>query len=446
VTDSSLRVQVGEAAYLDAMRLYAPQSVARQQVLPLLGHHQRNSDTLRVLSVNCYYHPRSFGGATVVAEELNKRINAYDGFEVHVFTALPPAAGAAYSCHRYEADGINVFGMVLPDQLDAREQFENPHCSGAFASVLAVLQPDVVHFHSIQGLGVGLLDVCAQKGIAYAVTLHDAWWLCGRQFMINRQGRYCDQKTINLNVCATCVDSHHLNLYRSKRLHDVLHKAAALLVPSRYFADFYRANGFANVQVNKNGIVKPGRAMRSRRTGNLRFGYVGGNTPIKGFHLVRQVFSELAGAKASLVLVDNTLSLGFSSFGPQDLAGLAGVEVVPAYTQRTIDAFFAGIDVLLFPTQCKESFGLTVREALVRNVWVIATDAGGVAEDIVPGRNGYLVPFLDTGDGLKQAVLDTLAHYESIHPGEPVALGATAITMFEDQAAELAAILKRVKA
>ncbi|MDD2919834.1 glycosyltransferase [Rhodoferax sp.] len=446
VTDSAKRAQVGEAAYLDAMRLYAPQSVARQQVLPLLAQHQRKPGTLRVLSVNCLYQPRSFGGATVVAEELNKRINAYDGYEVHVFTALPPATGAAYSCRRYEADGINVFGVVLPEPLDAREQFENPHCLSAFASVLAVLQPDVVHFHSIQGLGVGLLDVCAQKGIEYVVTLHDAWWLCGRQFMINRQGRSCGQETIDLGVCATCVDSHHLNLYRSKRLHDALHKAAALLAPSRYFADFYRANGFAKVQVNKNGIVKPGTAMRLRHTGHLRFGYVGGNTPIKGFHLVRQVFSELAGAKASLVLVDNTLNLGFSSFGPQELAGLANVEVVPAYTQRTIDAFFAGIDVLLFPTQGKESFGLTVREALARNVWVIATDAGGVAEDIVPGRNGYLVPFLDTGEGLRQAVLDTLTHYEAIRPGEPVALGATAITLFEDQAAELAAILKRVKA
>ncbi len=50
--------------------------------------------------------------------------------------------------------------------------------------------------------------------------------------------------------------------------------------------------------------------------------------------------------------------------------------------------------MLLFPTQWK-SFGLTVREALIRDVWVIATDAGGVVEDIVDGKNGNIIPFDD---------------------------------------------------
>lgn len=55
-------------------------------------------------------------------------------------------------------------------------------------------------------------------------------------------------------------------------------------------------------------------------------------------------------------------------------------------------AFFDDIDVLLFPSQWKESFGLTVREALAWNVWVIATDAGGVVEDLVNGENASIIP------------------------------------------------------
>jgi O-antigen biosynthesis protein len=140
------------------------------------------------------------------------------------------------------------------------------------------------------------------------------------------------------------------------------------------------------------------------------------------------------------------LNLGFASYQRKDLAGISGVEIVPAYTQSNIDDFFAGIDVLLFPTQWKESFGLTVREALARNVWVIATDAGGVVEDIKPGQNSFIVPFGDTGEGLKQAVIDTIKHFERIKPGEEISLGAKDITFFEDQAAELADILKQAVA
>ncbi len=428
------------------MRHYSPERIAKEQVAPLLERHDRNPDILRMLSVNCYYYPRSFGGATIVAEEVNKRINAQDDFEIHVFTTLPSSVAPPYKTRRYEADGINVYGVGLPESLDEKTQFENPDIVDAFANVLAVVQPDVVHFHSIQGMGVSVADLCAQKGIKYIVTLHDAWWLCGRQFMINKQGKYCEQNKIDLNVCATCVENNSLNLYRSERLRSVLHNASALLAPSRFFADLYIANGFANVEVNKNGVVKPNSARRQRRKGNLRFGYVGGNTEIKGIHLVKKVFSDLVDCNVSLVLVDNTLNLGFASYHQQDLGGIPNVEIVPAYNQSTIDDFFSSIDVLLFPTQWKESFGLTVREALARNVWVITTDAGGVTEDIESGRNGYIVPFSDTGDALKQAVIDTLGHFENINPGEDISLGAMNITFFEDQAAELTAILKHVAA
>ncbi|MGZ5026136.1 MAG: PIG-L family deacetylase [Methylobacter sp.] len=444
VTDATKRAEVGKAAYSSVISRYSPKNIAQQQVAPLLKHHDRNPNILRVLSVNCYYSPRSFGGATIVAEEINKHLNAQDGIEVHAFTTLPSSVTAPYTIKRYEADGINVYGVGLPDLLDEKTKFENRKIVGAFAEALAVVQPDIVHFHSIQGIGVSVIDLCSQKGIKYIVTLHDAWWLCGRQFMITKKGAYCEQKEIDLAVCATCVENNNLNLYRNQRLATALHNASALLAPSRFFADFHIANGFANVQVNRNGIVKPRNTRRSRREGALRFGYVGGNTKIKGFHLVKKVFSDLTNSSLRLVLVDNALNLGFTSYHQEDLAGIHNVEIVPAYTQNTIDDFFADIDVLLFPTQSKESFGLTIREALARNVWVITTDAGGVAEDIRPGQNGYIVPFSDTGEGLKQAVIDTLEYFEQIGPGEQITLGETDIIFFEDQAAELTAILNRV--
>jgi glycosyltransferase involved in cell wall biosynthesis len=171
-------------------------------------------------------------------------------------------------------------------------------------------------------------------------------------------------------------------------------------------------------------------------------GYVGGNTPIKGFHLVRKVFTELGDIPATLVLVDNTLNLGFSSYGPDAIQGLHHVEVVPAYTTETIDAFFADIDVLLFPTQWKESFGLTVREAIARNVWVIATDAGGVVEDIEPGRNGTIIPFGDDGTALAAAVIDAVAMLNRMRPGDAIVFDSGGIRFWEQQAAELAGMLR----
>ena len=124
----------------------------------------------------------------------------------------------------------------------------------------------------------------------------------------------------------------------------------------------------------------------------LRFGYVGGAEIVKGFPQLRAAFEGLARSNWELVLIDNTLNLGFASIDVRDWRHSGSVVAEPAYSQEGLDAFFESIDVLVFPSQWKESFGLTVREALARDVWVIATDCGGPGEAIADGVNGNLLP------------------------------------------------------
>jgi len=120
-----------------------------------------------------------------------------------------------------------------------------------------------------------------------------------------------------------------------------------------------------------------------------------------------------------LVLVDNTLNLGFSSVSIADWQVRGVISIVPAYAQDDMDAFFAGIDVLVFPSQWKESFGLTVREALARDVWVIATDGGGPAEAIDDGVNGTLIPLDGRHEGLQQAIEAVLDRPQAVRSRNP---------------------------
>lgn len=442
VTDAAVRRRVATAAHEKVVRDYAPARLAERQVAPLVADRRRTGQ-FRILSVNIFYAPRSFGGATVLAENVNAIMQERSDVDLHVFTAVPESVAKAYGLHRYETGGINVFGMGLPDTIHEQAAgFDNPDTVACFAEVLDAVQPDIVHFHCVQGIGVGTLDLCRERGVPYAVTLHDAWWMCGRQFMIDRNGSFCGQTRIDPQVCASCVEDRRRNAERMQHARTALEGASLLMAPSRYFADLHAANGFAGVQVNKNGVSRPDGRGRRRREGSVRVGYVGGNTRIKGFHLVQKAFRTLSALPATLVLVDNTLNLGFSSFGPETITGIDQVEVVPAYTQDTIDDFFADIDVLLFPTQWKESFGLTVREAILRDVWVIATDAGGVVEDIRPGENGTIIPFRDDGTALQAAIVDAVERLGRYRPGDPVVLEKSGIRTCDEQAAELVGLLE----
>ena len=417
VRDPALRVQLGRQALEDVLRRYAPARVATEQVLPLFGAAERPRDPgraarLRVLMVNVFFWPRSFGGATIVAEQLARRLQARDDVELAIFTSHGELEGRReQALLRYDWRGMTVFAAPLPPAGDHVAGFDNPAAVRYFAAVLDAVRPDVVHAHSIQGFGAGILRLCQERGIPYVITLHDAWWLCDRQFMVRGDGRYCFQTRIDQRVCQACVPgARHLEA-RGAILRQVLHGAAHLLCPSETHRGLYLANGIApaSISVSRNGIRAPSRPHAAREPGSPpRFGFVGGNEPIKGFHLLRVAFESLASGEWELVLVDNTLNLGFSSIDVTDWRVSGRIEVVPAYGQDGLDEFFDRIDVLLFPSQWKESYGLTVREALARDVWVVATAPGGQADDIVDGVNGRLIPLDGRSDGLVSAIGEIL--------------------------------------
>lgn len=414
IRDPSLRQRLGRQALADVMRHYAPERIATAQLLPLFGPAEPVSQAprkLRVLAANVFLWPRSFGGATIVAEELARHLHARDDTEISVFTSHGETGDRSGALLRYDWQGIPVFAAPLPPPGDHVAGFDNPAAVRHFGAMLDAVRPDVVHAHSIQGFGAGILRLCQERGIPYVITLHDAWWLCDRQFMVRSNGHYCFQTRIDLRVCQACVPTaRHLEA-REAILHQVLHGAAHLLCPSESHRQLYLANGLSpgSVGVSRNGIRRPSRSRAARRPGTTpRFGFVGGNEAIKGFHLLRQAFEVLASDDWKLVLVDNTLNLGFSSIDVSSWNVSGMIEVVPAYTQDDLDGFFDRIDVLLFPSQWKESYGLTVREALARDVWVIATAPGGQSEDIVDGVNGRLISLDGRASGMVAAIEEIL--------------------------------------
>lgn len=447
IEDAPLRARIARKAYEHVLLHYTPNVIAREQVMPVLAPLNRFvRDRPRILGVNIFFEPRSFGGATIVAEEVARRINASGNAQYAMLTSLPCTDVPPYKITRYRSSAAEVFAMGLPFEADPAFDFDNPFSPIAFREILRSWRPDVVHLHSIQGFGVQIAEACQEAGIPYVVTMHDAWWICARQFMITSEGKYCHQSKVDLKICSRCVSNPALNPYRQHRLHEILAEAALMIAPSVFFRGVYADNGFdtSRIVVNKNGVVPPRAPIqRSAPSGRkLRFGFVGGEGPAKGSELIKQVLRELPHTNYELHVVDAALNLGRRHIFEESWQIPGTLKIVPAYTQASIDEFFASVDVLLFPTQCKESFGLTVREAMLRDTWVIATDAGGAVEDIVPGENGDVVPLLN-GTALFKASIEQLLEepgrldgYRNPH--------AELIRVFDDQAGELLQYLETV--
>jgi glycosyltransferase involved in cell wall biosynthesis len=440
--DALLRARMGAAARQAALARFAPARVAARAVAPLVPADTRRDATLRVLFANVFFAPRSYGGATLVVEEMVRRFAADPDTEVSVVTTLAPGSGH-YSIARRMADGVRVFELPVQEG-DVVGEFDNPEAEDMFGRVLDAVRPHVVHLHSVQRLSGSIAMACRARGIPYVITLHDAWFLCTRQFMVRGDGQYCFQRKIDIHVCEACVPgAKHLAL-RLDLLRQAMDEAALLLCPSEAHRQLFLAQGIyaQRVQVAPNGVRLPVGEVARPGAGPLRFAYVGGFEPVKGYDVLRRAMQALTRGDWDLVLVDNTLNLGFSSVDVSDWAVQGRLRVVPAYTQKDLDAFFAEVDVLLFPSQWKESFGLTVREALARDVWVVATAGGGAAEAIVDGVNGTIIPLDGRPEGLQAAVESLLDNAEKVRAfRNPF---KASIIDYATQAAALRVTLERV--
>lgn len=205
--------------------------------------------------------------------------------------------------------------------------------------------------------------------------------------MIRPDQRFCGQNPVTPSGCASCVDNRSAARTRRDSLLALAGQADVITYPSRYAMELSEASGLprGKGRVWENGITPPGpgfakmRERRRREDPRLCFGFLGGPSHIKGWPLVAETFSRITAENFRGIVIDG--SRDGTWWRGQDLSPLSGSwEILPRFAQGEIDDFYAQIDVLLFLSQWKETFGLSLREAAARGIAIVQTDSGGTME------------------------------------------------------------------
>ncbi|MFV2054225.1 glycosyltransferase [Aliiroseovarius sp. YM-037] len=367
-----------------------------------------------IVVVNVFFAPHSYGGATIVAEQVANELNRRHGITITAISAISRADLAPYQVVKVERNGIVNYLINLPTGRRYVEIYDNPIVADTVQNLLEFLSPNLVHVHCAQDLGANIIGAARQMGFPVVLSVHDFWWLCERQFMIRPNGKYCGQDPVDLRSCRGCVDNMRQATTRAAFLRTQAAQANLITYPSAFAMDLANRSGFpAERSVTwTNGVRLPRpdffAAQAARRAADPRpvFGFLGGPSQIKGWPLIRSAFRHLNRSNFAGLLVDG--SLDQSWWQDRDIGGMRGDwQFHPRFPQAEIDAFYAKIDILLFMSQWKETFGLTIREALARGIKVIQTDSGGTTE--YPGADrSQMIPIGVGPDALVAKLNDTL--------------------------------------
>ncbi len=394
---------------------------------------------MRIAVVSAHYPPNFISGGTLQPQRLARAMKAR-GHDVSVFAGwLGTEREPLETWTETDETGLDVSWVVITPWIDwsSRSNFDNPSVTACFEDYAARAQPDIVHFHSLQSLGGGLLPAAARSGARVVVTMHDFWWFCARQFLVDRDFKPCCL-VVDAGVCECQVDRAWLR-ERNSFLSRALEAADLVLAPTVSAARVLAANGIdgSRLRVDENGLPSRPRAVQAKRRpprGSLRLTYAGGSAEMKGVHVLLSAVRRLDKRR------DWSLAAyGASGYEGHERHGLDAlpVSLLDPFPPEQTSEVLSNSDVLVVPSVMRETQSLLTREALACGVPVIATDCLGPEEVVTHGENGMIVP-ADDAEALAAAIEKLLDD-----PGllERLRAGCAAVPMrsVDDQADSLLA-------
>ena len=353
---------------------------------------------MKVLICSNFYPPNFLGGAELIAHHHAKVLQDM-GHDVQVFTGDTTEAGPRYSLSSETYQGLLVHRIQLTweDFQVTFVNFAHPRVDERFAAVLDAFRPDVVHFHNLAGLSLGMIHVAKQRGIRTVLTVHDHWGFCLKNTLLKQGAEICRDHSQCHECLALVQDGDGKGIpiqvrkdYFAFRLNEVDH----FISPSDYLARMYQTAGIGvdRFHVIPNGIdVSRFSKVTRTRSDRVRFSFIGFFGKHKGIHTIFEALEQLGGP--------GRLQLNLVGFGElqnefQQLIErkrwTQGVRMWGRVDNTEMESVYAETDVLILPSIWPENHPVSITEAMACRIPVIASDLGGAAELVEHGKTGLL--------------------------------------------------------
>lgn len=326
---------------------------------------------MKVCYISNLYPPNTVGGAgQVVFRQAKARAAAGD--EVHVITAVPPAARISRTSIE---EGVVVHRLIVPNfffytQLaehcapirflwHLRDWFQG--CGGRSVRVLVeTIKPDEVHTHNLMGIGFLIPRAIQSLGIKHIHTLHD----------------------VQLVHPSGILPAHYEDDSFFVRMHMKLMKwlfasPDVIISPTAFLKDFYQKRGFflkSDWQVRPN-FIEEAAAVHARPLKS--FAYVGTLSEHKGVKVLLDAWREYD---------DPGAELHIAGCGPlhdvveQAAAADDRIQVDGLLTKDKLQRLYKKTDALIVPSVCIENRPNVIAEALAHGIVIIASESGGIPE------------------------------------------------------------------
>ncbi len=289
----------------------------------------------------------------------------------------------------------------VPGRAFLRSVANNPRLD-ALEDLVRAVEPDVVHFHNLQGLSHRMPALVRKHGAQVVWTHHDFFSLCQRVHLHDGDGAPCDGPRSGV-ACGPCFGGSRGILaapvfgLRAYGFFAALQATHAHVAPSAFVRDVLVGEGVPEhrVHVLPPAVPRVQRPVVAPEEGPPRLVFAGDLRAAKGADLVIEAFARLEPGTARLAIHGGPPAEpapreeAFEARLRELSEGLA-VSFSGRYAPDALGSVLDGAGALLLASRIRETFGRTANEALQLGVPVVAPNAGALPEFVRDGVNGLL--------------------------------------------------------
>jgi glycosyltransferase involved in cell wall biosynthesis len=393
---------------------------------------QNNAQTnVRIIESTAFYYPDSSGGTEVYVRSLVSELKRQG---VYCIIAAPRPAEVHF---QYHYEGAEVFRYPVPkswypDEIQGRRQ---PRKFAIFEGWLGSQRANIYHQHSwTTGCGLWHLWAAKRLGLKTVVTVHVPGNVCMRGTMLLHGRVPCDGKIVP-ERCASCwleakgmpgaaarglakvskwlgpllwlpqvgpaLAASALSENRRSELQQMTAAADRIVAVCGWLYEALLANDVPpeKLVLSRQGVgnaTEVGSFGRRNKDPNvLRFGFLGRWDPVKGVDMLVEAFRRVPESLKVELHICATAAGAASENYRREVQRAAGcdhrIRFSPTKEHEEVGEFFAGIDVLVVPSQWLETGPLVVLEAFAARTPVIGSNLGGIKELVRHEYNGVLV-------------------------------------------------------
>ena len=400
---------------------------------------------MKIVQIIHGFPPYNMAGSEVYTYYLSRELARKD--EVYVFHRIANPEQEEYKMSYGTYNGLNVCTINNTFKYcdSFEETYRNDVISKRFGSFLDELNPDIAHFGHVNFLSTTLIEEAKKRKIPVVFTLHDFWLFCQLGQLLKRNLSLCIRP--ESSECVRClapelsmnggigkvagftrraIPDFQNSKYLGKILKGIHRQYAKILflfqketeaqikkrtghikemcslvdlfiAPSNFLLDkfiefgipenkiAYHNNGF-NTDLFNNFF-----RVNSKK---IRFGYIGAFIPSKGVHILLDAFNSIKSQNVELRIHGTFLPYhsGYENY-PEYLKSLSRKDNIlwfGEYSNKDIAGILSEIDVLVVPSIWYENSPLTINEAFMAGVPVLASNIGGMTELVQDGENGLL--------------------------------------------------------